>query len=247
MSNPVLIYIGTGIVAVAKDPNSHTIEVYPQELIADTNGNVIDSTDIGGLSQSDLITAEFRFTDAYLTNSPMVVEGDVVTLLEHSDTNVVYWEPHVKSLIRKVTKIRHSYPSKERVDVNDADDNNYVLNLDTEEGILQFTTTKDRKEPVAYDIGLSFKDGKFVFKVDNDDILEWDNVSRKLSLVTKDVEIVASTVYIKGETTVDGNMTVTGNLKVEKSIGATGNISSKSSMRAAQTMGAKIGKFPNLD
>lgn len=247
MADPVLVYIGTGIVATAKLPDVHTIEVYPQELLADANGNIIDSTNIGGLSQADLITAEYRFTDPYLTVSPMLVEGDVVTLLEHANTGVVYWQPHVRSVIRKVTKITHTYPAKKEVNINDDATNNYRATFDTEVGLLELVTTKARDEPVAYNIQLNTKDGKLSVIVDNGEQFVLDSVSHTLTVIVDKIEVTAKTVNIKGDTSIDGSLTVSGNIQSSKSIGASGNISSKASIRAGGSIKGKIGKFPNLD
>lgn len=259
-ADAIFYYIGTGIVSEAKEPDSDTITCYPQELLADASGNVTDTTDIGGLTQADLITAEYRATDAYAIGSPMVVEGDIVILLQRSDTNVIYWEPHSKSLIRKIAKVKHVYPAKKREDTLDKDDNQYTVNLDTEEGILSILTTKDRDEPVAYSIGLSTHDGKFTFSVDNGDILEWDNVSKTFTLLTdaikitaKTVEVTADTALITAETTIDGSLTVTGDIRGNKSVRAKGsmasggNVSAKGSMRAGRVMSSSLGRFPNLD
>ena len=247
MSDAILIYIGTGIVAIPNEQDNGSIGVYPQELLADANGNVVDATDINGLTQADIITATYRNTGAYSDLPPLLAEGDVVTLLEHADTNVVYWQPFQRSLIRKVTKIAYSYPAKPEPNLNDAEDNNYRLRLDTEEGILSLVTTKAREEPVAYNIALSTLVGMFTFQVDNGDLLQWDNESKKLTILTDNVHIETKKVYVKGETTIDGNVTVTKSLRVKGSIASGGNISAKGSVAANKSMKARLGRFPNLD
>lgn len=247
MSTAVLIYIGTGIVAQPNTKEDSTIGVYPQELLADANGNVTDVTDINGLTQADIITASHRNTDAYAIGTPLLVEGDVVTLLEHADTGVVYWEPFKRSLIRKVTKLGWAYPAKKDDDVDDTADNNYMVNFDTEEGTLSLATTKDQGEAVRYRIELNTKGGIFTFQVDNTDFLQWDNKSRKFTLITEDINIQAKTVYIKGETTIDGNVTITKNLTIKKSASSGGNVNVKGSVKAGKMMRSKLGRFPNLD
>jgi hypothetical protein len=247
MSDAILIYVGTGIVAIPNESGSGTIGVYPQELLADANGNVVDATDINGLTQADIITAAYRNTGAYSDLPPLLAEGDVVTLLEHADTNVVYWQPFQRSLIRKVTKLAYSFPAKPESNLNDDQDNNYRLKLDTEEGILSLVTTKARDESVAYNISLSTLAGMFTFQVDNGDVLQWDNESRKLTLLTNDIHIEVKKVYIKGETTIDGNVFITKSLKVKGSMASGGNISAKGSVAANKSMRARLGRFPNLD
>ena len=246
-STAVLIYIGTGIVAHPNTDESDSIGVYPQELLADANGNVTDVTDINGLTEADIITASFRNTDAYANNAPLLVEGDVVTLLEHADTSVVYWEPFKRSLIRKVAKIGKSYPAKKDEDVDDTENNNYRFNLDTEAGELSFISSKDRGEPLKYTVELSTGKGIFTFQVDNEDLFQWDNKSRKLTLVTKDIRIKATNAYLEAETTIDGNVTITKNLVVKGSASSGGNLNVKGSVQAGRMMRSKLGRFPNLD
>lgn len=247
MTDAVLIYIGTGIVAIPNEVNSGTIGVYPQELIADANGNVTDVTDINGLTQANIITASYRNTGAYSDDAPLLVEGDVVTLLEHTDTNVVYWQPFQRSLIRKVAKLNYAFPAKQEPNLNDAQDNNYRIKLDTEEGVLSLITTKAREEPVIYNISLSTASGIFTFQVDNGDLLQWDNNAKKLTLLTDEVHIVTKKTYVKGDTTIDGDVTITKSLRVKGSVASGGNVSAKGSVAANKSMRARLGRFPNLD
>ena len=244
-SEEIMLNVGTGIVAVPNEGKT-TLKVYPQELIADTEGNVTDATDIAGMTEADLITCEFHNTHPYQTTVPHLVEGDVVTLLRHTDTQIIFWQPFKKSLIRKIAKVQHAYPAKQEDNVTDSEKNNYIIKLDTEAGLLGLFTSKDREEPVGFNIALNTKAGIFAFEVDNGEIFRWNAAERELTLITKKFKLATEETYIKGKITLDGDVRITKTLKTGKAASIGGNLSVKGGIKAITYVRAKLGKFLNL-
>lgn len=240
-------FSGIGIVAKTKDPDSQVITVYPHEVLSDSDGNVMDTSEIAGSTKHQTQEATYWELDPYSTIPPMVTEGDEVILLRHGDSDTYYWFPRKAVSTRQITHREHRYPAKKKQDTEDSVDNNYRTLIDTEEGILLLETTKDRDEPVSYTVQLSTADGILSLLTDTGDVLTWDSVRRTLNIETKTTTIKVTKLSIKGDVDIVGAVKITGDLQVSGSAKVGGSLSVGGNITASGAVTGSRGNFPNLD
>jgi len=267
-----LRFVGLATVAIKKEPEVDVVKVYPQELLPDAVGNVAEDITLDGVTQSMVLEATYWPTDAYTMEAPMVVEGDKVVLLQHSDTQQYYWITHERVRTRRTTQIEHWYPAKKEHDVYDSPSNNYTTRLDTDAGILNLDTTRANDEKTEYNITLNTKQGVFSFTTDTGDKFTWDNVKKKLDITTdsctlslksltvdaKDIKInanninvnadrlsISANVSIRGDTSIRGSTRLIGSASISGSLKVGGGIRSGGTI-SASVVRASYGGFPNV-
>lgn len=238
-------FFGIGVVAVDKADNSRVVEAYPYEDIPFYEGDITDETveqqiegeDANGQAYVVKLKRGMTVPATWLGENnrwtaPNVKAGEKVELYTVGETDVFYWKAMGRNnKLRRTETVVYGWAASgeaDDADVEQSQDNHYVVIVDTKNGHITLRTSKDRGEPVRYTIQVNTKDGLLIATDDKGNLIRVDSQATEIALINADgttvrlskkvIEALAEEkVYIESEllhvvadTYVDGRMHITG-------------------------------------
>lgn len=153
------------------------VEVWPVEIVVNMNGQLDgESIEYGSngidakgtpydvkLLSSESITCEW-LKETHRRTAPNVRAGERVDIWRFGDSDTFYWSSKGREdHLRRGERIVYSWSDVPESDVGtDADlTNSYTLEIDTFNGLVEFTTVKANEEPFRYQWTINTKEGFF--------------------------------------------------------------------------------------
>lgn len=201
-------FFSIAIVAANKKMSSLSIEASPIEHFSLIEGEISDNAKELEVESKDYTenswTGKITTTPSLMARwipigqthrltAPDVRRGDLVLLYQFGDTDEYWWEEFNIAKdrnIRRLETIIWAISNNSKENEKDDKDSTYWAEWSTHRKLLHIHTSKNDGEPFTYDFQLDAKNGRFVFKDDDDNYIEFDSKERLIKLHNKDKSYV---------------------------------------------------------
>lgn len=197
-----LQFYSIGIVAANKKLSSDRIEVVPMEDSPMLSGELSDnieqyqakgqsidgeSFDVDMKTTASIQARWLSYTDTNRITSPDVRRGEMVAIYQFSDSDEYWWMTLKQDkTLRRLETVIYSF-SNQRDENNEVDANSsYWFEVSTHGKYIHLHTSKNDKEPFAYDVQINTKVGCVTITDDDDNWIFLDSKERQIKLHNKD-------------------------------------------------------------
>lgn len=243
-----------GIVVETKQDNSDQIKVSPTEILPLQNGLLseqkrdynVKMPNASGVQKSselkgdDIVVAKWiPFGHSNRITAPDVVEGETVILFRFADNDEYHWTTLFREpLLRRLETVLYAFSDLKAPGQAFDKDSSYYLEVSTKDKHVTFKTSKADGEPYAYLIDIDTGKGQMTVIDDVRNEISINSrtgeikvkTNEKVTIETKQAEVKASQIALKGQ------VQITGALTVSNGISAGGNITTSANIAASGTV-----------
>lgn len=197
-----LTLYGVGMVAMDKNPDTWTIEVFPIEKLPNASGDITGTTPASGnftdafggkipynVSRKNTITAEWLSFGHYnRASAPDVCKGEYVILFKYGGEDRYYWMNMFSEFdLRKKETVMYFFSNKsDQVDQGQLAQKGYYFKVDTLNKEVALHTDNGDGEQSGYDLVINTGEGKLSITDTNENTIELDSVGKILTITIGD-------------------------------------------------------------
>lgn len=224
-----------GIVAKNKPTDSKIVEVYPQEVLPMTDGEITDNIDVyeakAKNQQGQQYQVELSATNTIQATwlplgtsnritAPDVRRGEQVQIYRFGTVDKFYWSTLTEDLsLRKLETVVYAFSATKKEDVEMTEDNTYFFEISSHTQTIRLHTSQDNGEVVGFDIQLDMSEGTFLLQDTKDNVFSLESLEKRFLMTNSagtKVEIDNQDITLKAP----GTLT----LEAAKTVLKTGNI-----------------------